>query len=273
MQEGERKISAGLVLFNNDTKQLLMLLESLPLDILHMVVVDNSPSNKLKVIFQNKKNITYIFTGKNMGFGKGHNIAFEEVKDTSKFHFVLNPDVYFGETVISEIVNFMKGDQTIGVVGPKIFYPDGELQYSSRLLPTPFDLFIRRFSPVFYREKRDNRNELRFTNYEQIQDVPFLLGCFLAFRSDLFKKIGGFDDRFFMYLEDTDICRKVLATHRVVFNPNFIIYHAYARGSRRNLSLFKHHLRSAYLYFCKWGWIFDSERKKINKNTLTELNY
>lgn len=268
----ENYITASVVLYKNNIESLEGLKASIPFDQVRLVVVDNSPTDALKALFTSPGNIQYIHNGENIGFGRGHNLAFDNVKEWSLFHFILNPDVYFNSSVVGELVKFLESDESIGVVGPKIYYPNGDLQYSCRLLPTPFDLFVRRFAPSAYRNKRDERNELRFTEYNSKIDVPFLLGCFLGFRSKVFEEVGGFDERFFMYLEDTDLCRKVLEKYRVVFNPEVEIFHTYAKGSTKSVKLFKIHLRSSIKYFNKWGWFFDGRRTHMNNQTLKGLN-
>ena len=266
-------ITGSLVLYKNRKTQLRRLLRSLPLDYMMLSVFDNSEDDSLKEIFSGNENIKYEHSEENIGFGRGHNRAFERVAHKSKFHFVLNPDVYFDKGVVQKLVDFLEANESIGVVAPKILYPNGNLQYSCRLLPNPIDLFIRRIPFKNLRERRENKNELRFTGYQKECDVPFLLGCFMVFRSDVFKSIGGFDERYFMYVEDIDICREVKKTHRVVFNPNIEIYHTYARSSRKCITAFMIHLKSAISYFNKWGWFCDRDRKEINKHTLYKLQY
>lgn len=263
--------SASVVLYNNSEKQLKGLLESFPFNYVELIVYDNSPNDSLKLFFKDYP-CTYFNSSNNVGFGRGHNEAFKLLKNISDYHFIINPDVKFDQNVIGEMIRFMDSDISIGLSAPKIVYPDGSLQYSCRLLPSPIDLFFRRF-PIRTFKKRAVKHELRFTDYKQAMDVPFLLGCFFVFRTEVFMSIDGFDERYFMYLEDADISRKVLKISRVAFNSEVSVYHEYARGSTRNYKLFKYHLESAFKYFQKWGWCFDKERKIINRKTLELLNY
>ncbi len=85
------------------------------------------------------------------------------------------------------------------------------------------------------------------------------------------KKAGFFDDRFFMYLEDTDLCRRINKVYRTVFYPYVTIYHNYGKGSYTNKKLLHYHIKSAVRYFNKWGWFNDSERKKINQEILEKF--
>ena len=98
--------------------------------------------------------------------------------------------------------------------------------------------------------------------------VPNLSGCFLFVRSSLFLRLGGFDERYFMYLEDVDLVRRFGDISKTIYNPLIYIKHNYAKGSYRNSLLLKYHIISAILYFNKWGWFFDETRKNRNLKVL-----
>lgn len=266
-------ITGSLVVYNNSINQLKALLDSLSNQPIELIVVDNSTTDKLKDLFENRENIRYVFVNKNIGFGAGHNLAFKMVADRSSFHFIINPDVYFGTGLIEGMVRIMDADASIGVLGPNVKYPDGTSQFSCRLLPCPLDLLVRRFPFRSWREAREQKNELRFTNYQTRMEVPFLLGCFLCVRSSVYSAVGGFDERYFMYMEDSDLCRTINQTHKVIFDPTYTIFHFYSKGSASNFKLLLIHIRSAFQYFNKWGWFFDYDRIRINKYVLKSLNF
>jgi GT2 family glycosyltransferase len=239
---------------------------------IHLYISDNSPTDTLRVLKVSDK-ITYIFNNQNLGFGRAHNIIVNKVKYISKYHLILNPDVHFDKDVLIELYNIMEKKHDIGIISPKVIYPNGETQLSCRLIPSSIDLIIRRVTlleKVFL--KRIKFHELIFTNYDKTMEVPFILGCFLFIRTDLLNEIGGFDERFFMYMEDLDLCRRIGRKGRILFIPNIIIKHIYERGSRKKLKLLLFHISSMIKYFNKWGWIFDKERKEINKKALEKLN-
>ncbi len=114
---------------------------------------------------------------------------------------------------------------------------------------------------------------MRFSGYDKIMQVPSLSGCFMMLRTDILKKTGGFDERFFMYCEDLDLCRRIGSLSKTVFYPGVTVIHNYEKGSYKNVNLLKYHIISAVKYFQKWGWLFDHQRKKINKDTLKKLGY
>jgi GT2 family glycosyltransferase len=154
---------------------------------------------------------------------------------------------------------------------PKVYYPDGEIQYLCKLLPTPFDLIFRRFLPNSWTKKQTEKFELRNSGYNKILDVPYLSGCFMLLRTDALKEVGLFDERFFMYPEDIDLTRRINRKFRTVFYPEVSIVHHHARSSYLNLKMLWIHTTNMIRYFNKWGWFFDRERKIINKKTLNQF--
>lgn len=113
--------------------------------------------------------------------------------------------------------------------------------------------------------------ELRHSNYDKIMDVPYLSGCFMLFRTSSLRRIGLFDERFFMYPEDIDITRRMHAEFRTVFFPGATIVHDHARESYKSASALWVHLYNLAKYFNKWGWAWDSERERVNRATLRQF--
>lgn len=216
--------------------------------------------------------VEYIFNNSNVGFGAGHNIAIRKILDTTKYHLVLNPDVRFENSVLEKLSKYLDSHQDVGLVIPKVEYPDGQLQYVCKLLPTPVDMIFRRFLPNRVIEKRLQRFELRDTGYNKEMVVPYLSGCFMFLRTTALKKVGLFDERFFMYPEDIDLTRRIYKEFRTVFYPNVKITHTHAKESYKSFKLFYIHVVNMVKYFNKWGWIFDSERRTINKKVLSQFN-
>jgi GT2 family glycosyltransferase len=235
---------------------------------LKLYLIDNSPSDDLRIIISDPRCI-YIFNKKNPGFGAGHNIALRDSLNESRYHLILNPDVYFGPDVLNHLYDFLERNSSVGLLMPRILFPDGTFQYSGKLLPAPWDLIGRRtlsWLPSF--KKRDFDYELRGADYTKIMNIPQLLGCFLLFRRDVLSKTGLFDEHLFMYMEDVDITRRIYKHYDTIYYPGVQIYHHYEKGSRKNFRLFFHHAKSAFIYFNKWGWFSDRDRKSINQIVL-----
>lgn len=263
-----------IVLYKNDREMLLKAINSFLNTSLNieLFLIDNSPNDDLKNIIVDNR-VVYLHNPSNPGFGAAHNIAIRKAFESSDYHLVLNPDIYYDKGILEMIVKYMDSHSEVGVIMPKILYPNGDIQYLAKLLPTPFDFIIRRFIPVASIKKRmSNKFELRNSNYNKIIDVPYLSGCFMVFRTEVLNKINGFDENIFMHTEDIDICRRViLSGYHSVFYPQVSVYHDHEKKTFLNLKTFKIYLKSAIYYFNKWGWFFDQNRKEINKRTLSQF--
>jgi len=275
-----KNINVSIVLFKNDQDLVKKAIYSCVNSVLinRIYLIDNFPTDILSCLASLDNRIEYIFNNANLGFGKAHNIALKKaIEENIPYHLILNPDVYFEKGVLEELYKFMESNKNVGLVMPKVLYPDSTIQYLCKLLPTPLDLFGRRFLNFgpFKKiiEKRNEIYELRFTGYDKNMEVPYLSGCFMFIRTEVLKKVGLFDERFFMYLEDTDLSRRIHRVSKTVYYPEVFIYHEYGKGSYKNPKLLKYHLDSAIKYFNKYGWLFDKEREEINKKTLEKLGY
>ena len=208
----------------------------------------------------------------NKGYGGGHNVALRKAMEMgSKYHLVVNPDVWFGAEVIPALWRLMEEDCSIALVMPKVLFLNGSVQCLAKLLPTPVDLFCRFFMPGKLIAKRNDRFELKHSGYDKEMNVPFLSGCFMFLRISALQSEGIFDERFFMYMEDVDITRRLHAKYKTLFFPSVSIYHRFSRLSYHNWSISLIHMISVVKYFNKWGWIYDSGRRCFNKKLLKEL--
>lgn len=266
-------LKVSIVLYKNEASQIEKamsgILES-GLDV-RIVLIDNSPSDALRVLESTDDRIEYIFNDANIGFGAAHNIAlFSSIDEAVKFHLVLNPDVFFGADVLPEILEYMLDNETVGNLMPNVLYADGKMQHLCKLLPNPCNLVSRLMLPKsLHRKFNFNRNfELRFWDHNHIANIPSLSGCFMFLRVDSLKAVGVFDETIFMYIEDLDLNRRIHQKYKTVFYPKKTIYHEHNRESFRKLGLLLIHLKSAIYYFSKWGWFIDTDRKLVNTAAL-----
>jgi GT2 family glycosyltransferase len=231
-----------------------------------VIVVDNSPTKDLEPVCRLRAK--YIYTGKNVGFGAGHNIALKYAS-SSPYHLILNPDVQFCAGVLHELLAFMDMNDSVGLVMPRVHYPDGSPQNLCKRLPSPFDIMARRLFPGALQRFFGNRLaafELRDIDPNRILSVPYLSGCFMLIRRKTLEEIGGFDERFFMYFEDLDLTRRIHQRYETVYYPSVSIVHRHEKGSYKSMRLLYHGIESAIRYFNKWGWINDPERNSINNS-------
>lgn len=266
-------ITASLVTFHTKPSDLLRLMDCvLKSNISVFYIIDNSSNDSLREYSKISDKIKYIHS-QNLGFGHGHNIALKKALELgARYHVIINPDIYWSDNVIEELASFMDKNKDCGQVMPKILFPDGETQLLCKLMPTPMNLIGRRFIPIkSIKQKIDRKYELHSSGYNKIMEVPILSGCFMFVRMDVIGKVGLFDERFFMYSEDVDLCRRIGEISKTVFYPNVAVFHEYEKGSYKNKKLLKYHIRSTIKYFNKWGWIFDRKRADANKKCLNQI--
>ena len=235
-------------------------------------MIDNSSKDYLANFCRIKKRVEYI-ASKNIGYGAAHNIAIRKaIEFGSKYHLVLNSDVYFEPNVLNHLIAYMEERNGVAMVQPNIIYPDGSLQYTCRLLPTPANLIFRRFLPKKMVESMNYKYLLKMFDHKSELNVPYHQGSFLFFRTSCFDRVGLFDERFFMYPEDIDITRRMHREYRTMFWPGVTVVHAHRAASYKSKKMLFIHIWNMVKYFNKWGWIIDRERKEWNQKLLKDLN-
>jgi len=177
------------------------------------------------------------------GFGANHNSAFSISK--GNFFLVLNPDIYFTEEVFTNLIAAMSS-KSIALSAPLVLSMDNSIEDSARKYPT-FTNLLYRFLTRFQKHKLD------YFFFKRPIFVEWAAGMFLLFKREAFLKVSGFDERFYMYMEDADICRRINSKgFRVLFVPNVSVIHFARRSSRVNPIHTFWHLKSAFifLFFC-----------------------
>lgn len=267
-------ITVSIVTYKTDVEELEKCLTSLNSSLVKKIyVVDNSHQQYLADLCQRWENVEYI-ASENVGYGAAHNKAIRRALEFgTKYHLVLNSDVYFEPDVLNKIAAYMDGNTEIAMVQPNVTYPNGQQQYTCRLLPTPANLIFRRFLPSKIVKRMNYRYMLEFADRTKAFNVPYHQGSFMFFRTECFKKVGLFDERFFMYPEDIDITRRMHKYYKTMYWPEVSIVHAHRAASYKNKKMLKIHMWNMIKYFNKWGWIFDRERKEWNRQLLKELGY
>lgn len=244
-------VSASIVLYKENKEKIKKTIDSflnIPLE-KELYLIDNSPTNVLESQFKHI-DITYIFVGKNIGFGSAHNLILNKI--SSNFHLILNPDIVFSKDVVLELIEEIKKHPSVSFVTPNVVYPSREKQFVCRKHPTFLDLINRRLK---ISKSYISKNQYQHKNLEKPFYPDFIHGCFMFFKTKDLKKIKGFDERYFLYMEDADICRKIqYIGKKILYFPEVTITHQYQKGSSKNTKLFFYHLSSAIKYFLKWGF-------------------
>ena len=255
------KVSASIVTYNNvkyietAVGTLLDSVKDPEIDF-RLFVFDNGSTDGTIELLKEKFSADPRFTlkcgGDNIGFGKAHNMMLSEFDNfKADYHCVVNPDVVIKDDIVSKMVNYCNEHPDVVQLSPRICFPDGRDQILGKKKPHIWYLAASRL-------RGDEPSKL-LSSYAMLDadySKPFEIwnatGCFMFFRGDAFRKIGGFDDRYFMYFEDCDITRTLKKHGKVLFFPDAIVYHVWARDSKRNTKLKIIHIQSMLKYYLKW---------------------
>lgn len=270
------KLLVSIVVYNPHLEDLgsalkSVLSSSVPLQV---VIIDNSelplPTDFLKKF----PKVSYIKSSQNVGYGRGHNLAINS-SHNCPYHLVLNPDVYFEPELLSKLLKHLESDPRIGLAIPGLRYPDGRHQPVNRRLPRVCDYIISFLSKTLntniFQDETYKRYHLSDIDLTRPFICPVISGCFMLFRTSALKSVDGFDERFFLYFEDTDLARRVAQKHLTVVFPELVAYHQWNRGAYKNFKLFSLFLRSLIKYFNKWGWFVDKEKTRLNSSVKSYL--
>lgn len=212
---------------------------------LKLYVVDNNSSDGTADLIEKSGQATIIRNGRNLGFGAAHNVVLSQ--PLGKYHFVINPDIILNQDVISQMVDYFEANPDVVMAMPKILNTDGTEQKLPKEKPTFKRLFFGRLSNKI-------RSDYVWADKEITQpvEINFCTGCFFCIRTDVFKKLLGFDERYFMYLEDADLALKAKRKGKVVFLPQFSVTHAWERESSKSIKYLFIHIISCFKFLFKW---------------------
>jgi len=193
----------------------------------------------------------------NVGYGRGHNLAIDRAQ--SRYHLVLNPDIELEEDGLAKALSFLDARPDAGLLTPFIHDESGEQQFLCRRFPTVLDLFARGFLPPSLRRlfaKRLAHYEMRDVIDDQtiVWDPPIVSGCFMLFRTDVLKRLSGFDPRYFLYFEDYDLSLRTHKIARVAYVPAVRVLHHGGGAARKGWTHVKLFVSSAFKFFGRFGW-------------------
>jgi GT2 family glycosyltransferase len=221
-----------------------------------LVFIDNSQNFEIKNFALNN-NIEYTDTGANLGFGRAHNMGINRFAKMSDYFLILNPDIIIHEGTLEKLKSYLDQNSQTNLIAPMILNPDGSIQMVHKRLPTFTVLFGRRFLPgslqKLIQKQLDHYILKDLLPFEKPIEVPIISGCFMFFRSQALLKLQGFDERFFMYMEDFDLSRRSGQLTPNIFYPAAKVTHLWARGSHKSLKLTWINIKSSLQYFWKWA--------------------
>ncbi len=258
-------VSLHLVHYNeqNPLKQTLRAIRrAAPKLSYEVLVVDNNPARRLPTEWSSLfPSMQFLVAPRHLGFGGANNLAAK--KGTGRYILVFNPDMFLSYGGMEKLVAYLDAHPDVGIVGPRLQNTDGTLQYSCFRFDHIFAKVLRRTSlgDLPWIRKRLEHHLMKDTSHERTMDVDWLLGGCFCIRRDLWNRLGGFDERFILYFEDTDLCRRAWESGmRVVYHPEVSMVHYHRReGSRGPVwrQIFQRanilHLRSWFFYLYKYG--------------------
>jgi len=276
--ESPLNLSVSIVCFNSSEIELQALVLSLTAAVqklknfhkvarLPVFLIDNSPSPKLTLnIFESfadrldapEMDLRLIQGQGNVGYGTAHNLILKKIE--SKYHLILNPDVQLDEDCLTEGVAYLDANESVVMASPFAQYESGEKQFLCKRYPSVLTFLVRGFLPKSLRglfSQRLERYEMhQLSEHEPTSDIPIVSGCFMLCRSDALKRVGGFDEAYFLYFEDFDLSMRMGKIGSLAYVPTMRIQHAGGHAARKGLSHLRMFTRSGYRFFTTHGWRF-----------------
>jgi GT2 family glycosyltransferase len=236
----------SVIILSYNTKQLLWqslsaLIRYIPKKNIEIIVLDNASSDdSAKMIKENFPDVNLVHSYKNLGFAKGINTAVKEAK--GKYLLFLNSDADLTNNTLDEIISFMDSSSSVGVVGGVLLNADGSRQRSYG----SFYTLSSATKMLIGGDKIEMKNKL----YTQPTEVDWVSGGFMMINHELFKKIGGFDEHFFMYMEDMELCYRVRkAGYRTYVYPQAVAIHKQHGSTNRSFAVER--IYEGLMYFYK----------------------
>ncbi|MFA6908959.1 MAG: glycosyltransferase family 2 protein [Patescibacteria group bacterium] len=229
-----------------------------------LIVVDNASHDGTREMMQEEfPSVVFIETKKNLGFGAGMNAGMNIAH--GDYFLLLNTDIAILDDAIQRLVAYMDQHPRVGIAGPRLMNPDGSVQYSCYRFPSFFTALWRR-SPF---GKLSSVRHLLKTyvmadfDHASSRPVDWILGACMIVRKEALQRVGMFDERFFLYVEDTDWCRRFWEQKwEVHYSADAEIVHYHGRQSAENpgiSGIFSYatrvHILSWMKYFLKYAGV------------------
>ncbi len=227
-----------------------------------IIVVDNNSEDSIgQILAWQYPDITFIQNKINVGMGAGNNVGIRRAH--GDFIVIMNPDTLAGKNTFVKLYSYMRANPKVGIAGPRQLNPDRSIQYSCYRWHGFFTPLFRRTPLGNFRfaQKELNRYLMVDFDHQTVREVDWLLGSFMFIREKALREIGLFDERFFLYFEDTDLCRRFWQKDwRVVYYPAAEVVHNHNRQSAKThwYKFFlnpatRQHILSWLKYLHKWG--------------------
>lgn len=241
-------IDLAIIIVNYNVKDLLQkclrTIEASEGDFAYEVIVvdNNSPDDSVEMVRADFPAVSLIANKDNPGYSAANNQGMKALGvfggESPRYTLLLNPDTELPPTALQESIRFMDQNQRVGVMGPKLLLPSGELDAACRRsFPTPEVSFYRMtgLSRLFPRSPRFGKYNLTYLDINETADVDSVVGAYMLVRTEAVQKVGGLDEQFWMYGEDLDWAKRIKdAGWRVVYNPQVAALHVKRASSSQN---------------------------------------
>jgi len=224
-----------------------------------IIVDNNSPKGdgkRLSKTFSGIEQVIVILAEANLGFPKACNIAANQAH--GELLLFLNPDTIITKDALMGLLSVLISDETYGLVGPQIIGVDGHIQLSAATRITPWTIFLGgpwlfRLANIFGYNPKIVGHCYSMPEHKKQLFPDWVVGACLLVRRHVFTKIKGFDEQFFMYYEETDLCLRIKnAGYKVVYDPSVSIVHFGGKASSQvPLATAKRRAKSEFIYFRK----------------------
>ncbi len=233
-------ISVSIVSHGHGTMLPLLLSQLLDFpQVTQVIVILNIPES---VSLPSDSRVKLVHNQTPLGFGANHNQAFTMA--TSPYFCVLNPDISFIANPFPKLLGSFS-DKDIGLVAPMVKNIDGGIEDSVRHFPTPIAILARRLFGF--------KDAYVFSEGDANFTAEWVGGMYMLFRSSAYSQIAGFDERYFMYVEDVDVCTRLWkAGLKVMVCPSAVVIHEARRASRRSWAHLRWHITSLLRYFSRY---------------------
>lgn len=247
----QMNVTGCIVTYNNGSiisgciESLIKFTKNVPLQL--YVSDNNSTDGTVELLQKVYPEVKVICNKKNLGFGQGHNRVLDYIH--SKYHVVINPDVIIDMDVISTLVDYMERHPEVGMISPKVLNLDGSQQFLPKKDPCIRFVILSKFKPFKNYRKKYTMEGVHFHGPTEVESCS---GSFFVIRTEIFKRLKGFDKRFFMYYEDADLSRRVRKEAKLIFYPECYIFHGWKRANTKSIKGIGIFLKSMIQYFIKW---------------------
>lgn len=204
---------------------------------IEVILVDNdSRDGGAEAAQEEFPQIALVTAPRNLGFAAGANLGIRQAKGT--YVLLLNPDTVVASGALRRMVKFMETTPDAGVVGPKLLNPDGSLQLSCRAFPGRWMVFAHRYAVLtrlFPKNPATRHYLLTDWDHASVRPVDWVSGAGLMMRRGILERVGLLDERFFLFNEDVDLCKRVWdAGWKVYYVPEAVVFHHIGISHRRD---------------------------------------